>query len=84
MTGDREPLSRSLKPVTGTGTALFLSDAEAPLFTDTAVKLEVGVGDVRRIAEDYARALPAVPVIRPGARVKRGSRRGYEPKGRKF
>ena len=26
MTGDREPLSRSLKPVTGAGTALFLSD----------------------------------------------------------
>src|ERR1700722_5424346 len=25
MTGDREPLSRSLKPVTGAGTALFLS-----------------------------------------------------------
>jgi hypothetical protein len=30
MTGDREPLSRSLKPVTGAGTALFLSAMAGP------------------------------------------------------
>jgi hypothetical protein len=61
-----------------------LLPVEIKFVDDTAVKLEVSVGDVQRIAEDYARALPAEPVIPPGARVKRGSRRGYKPKGQKF
>ncbi len=77
-------LLRDVEKLAALGRELVGEDGEAPLFTDTAVKLEVSVGDVQRIAEDYARALPAEPVIPPGARVKRGSRRGYKPRGRKF
>jgi hypothetical protein len=75
-------LLRDVEVIAASDRELAGEDGEAPLFTDTAVKLEVSVGDVQRIAEDYARALPPAEVIPPGARVRRGSRRGYKPKGR--
>jgi hypothetical protein len=62
------------------GKKLEEADPDAPLITDTAIKLEITVGDVQRIAGACVKAFPPVVEIPPGARIKRGSGRKLRPK----
>jgi hypothetical protein len=73
-------LLKDAEPFAALGKELAQGDPDAPLITDTAVKLEITVGDVQRIAEACAKAFPPAQTIPPGARIRRGSGRKFRPK----
>jgi hypothetical protein len=74
-------LLKSVEPFAALGRALAEGDSDAPLITDPGVKLEITVGDLQRIAEAWARAFPPAQDMPPGARLRRGLRRKFRPKG---
>ena len=74
-------LLKGAEPFAALGRELAEGDGDAPLITDPRVKLEIPVGDVQRIAEAWARAFPPAQDMPPGARLRRGLRRKFRPRG---
>ena len=74
-------LLKGVEPFAALGRELAQEDGEAPLITDPAVKLEITVGDLQRIAEAWARAFPPAQDMPPGARLRRGLSKKFRPKG---
>ena len=75
---------RGLEPFAALGRRLAEADGDAPLITDTGAKLDITVGDLQRVAVACAKVFPPAETIPPGARLKRGPRKGFKPKGRRL
>jgi hypothetical protein len=73
-------LLRTAEPFAALGRELEKGDPDAPLITNTAVKLEITVGDLQRIAVACARALAPVLEIPDGTQLRRGSGKKARPK----
>jgi hypothetical protein len=72
-------LLNGAEPFAKLGRVLADADAEAPLITHPALKLEITVGDMQRMAAACARVFPPPEAVQPRARIKRGQKRKFRP-----
>lgn len=75
-------LLKAAEPFAALGEALDLekANAEAPLFSNEILGIEITVGDVQQIMAACAKAYPPFMELPPGARLKRGSGKRSRPK----
>jgi len=72
-------LLNTAEPFAKLGRELADADPDAPLITHPALKLEITVGDMQRMAAACARAFPPPDAVPSRARVKRGPKRKFRP-----
>jgi hypothetical protein len=73
-------LLRGLEPFAALGRRLAEADGDAPLITDTGVKLEITVGDMQRIAAACAKVFPPEEKAAGGRGMRRSPAKRFRPK----